>query len=507
MDATHLCRRSWALVLIPGLLVGALVASGLARRSPYAFFDPLVEVHDLILRRFVDPPDEQAMQQGAIEGMISALGDPYTTYIPASDTREVAKQLTGDYVGIGVQVAVRDGWLTVVSPLDDSPAFHAGILADDRIVEIEGRSTFGLSADECMRLLTGEAGQPVSLVVERRGQRLRFTLVRQRVVARTVTGFRRAAGDAGGWEYVLDPARRIVCLRLTQFTPTTADDLRATLESLNAWHGGVGGLILDLRFNPGGVMQEAAHVADLFLSSGVIVSTRGRKGSGEIVRAREEGTLPPFPVAVLINGGSASASEVVAGALVDNGRAVAVGTRTFGKGLVQAVVSLPSGAGQLKITEQRYYLPSGRSLHRTDDATEWGVDPTDGFHVPMSDEQIAAMLEVRRRNDRPRPPEERRPEAWSDPAWIARERCDPQLAAALAAVQQRIDTGQWVPTGQPLPARQAFAAEELAHARRQRERLERELARLDERIRRLEPLAEPASIPDVPATGPREQRP
>jgi carboxyl-terminal processing protease len=481
-----------ALVAILGL---AVVGSTLAlTRSPYSFFDPLVEVQTIVSHRYVTDPDEKAMQQGAINGMLEALKDPYTIYVPAADTREFTKELTGDFVGIGVQVVVRDGYLTVVTPLEDTPAFRAGILAEDRIVEIDGKSTMGLSADKCVAMLTGEEGRPVSLVVERSGQRLPFTVNRERVIAKTVKGFHRdTAGDGGkgAWQYFVDPRRKIAYVRLTQFTPTSAEEFKEALLSIGADKDGVGGLILDLRGNPGGVLQDAIDIADLFLESGTIVSTRGRAKPEEITKARAEGTLPQFPIAILINGSSASASEVLSGALVENNRAIAVGTRSFGKGLVQAVISLPSGSGQLKFTEQRYYLPSGRCIQRDENSTEWGVDPTAGFYVPMTDEQVIAMTKVRREEDaiRGSSAKAREGEKWSDPDWIVDRLKDLQLAAALKAVQQRIDGGKWEPTGQPLPKGSALASQDLQKATRLRDRMEKELTKLDERIEGLETAA------------------
>jgi carboxyl-terminal processing protease len=484
-----------ALVAILGF---AVVGSTLAlTRSPYSFFDPLIEVQSIISHRYVTDTDEKAMQQAAINGMLEALKDPYTIYVPAAETREFTKELTGDFVGIGVQVLVKDGYLTVVSPLEDTPAFRAGVLADDRIVEIDGKSTMGLSADKCVAMLTGEEGKPVSIVVERSGQRVPMTISRERVIARTVKGFHRENGSEGkgAWQYFVDPGRRIAYLRLTQFTPTSAEEFKEALRSIGAEHDGVSGLILDLRWNPGGVLQDAVEIADLFLDSGTIVSTRGRAKPEEVSKAGQEGTLPNFPVAVLINGSSASASEVLSGALVENDRAVAIGTRSFGKGLVQAVVSLPSGSGQLKFTEQRYYLPSGCCIQRDENSVEWGVDPTPGFYVPMSDEQTIAMLKVRRDQDAIRSAKSREGEKWSDPEWIVDRLKDLQLAAALRAVQQRIDKGTWAPTGRELPKGDALASQDLQRAVRLRERLEKELAKLEERIEGLETAAGERATP------------
>lgn len=497
-----------------GILGVAVVGSTLALSRPdYSFFDPIIDVERIIAQRYVSDPDRDAMRLAAINGMVESLNDPYTVYVPPTQTRNFTKDLTGDFVGIGVQIGARDGVLTVITPLEDTPAYRAGVLANDRIVEISGTSTTGLSPDQCVDLLTGEPGTEVSFVVERDGQRIPFKVTRERIVAKTVKGFHwqapkpagapaadpgvppasgrtDAAKDAGSWQSFIDPARRIAYIRLTQFTPTSGDEITSTLESLGAREGKVGGLVLDLRFNPGGVLADAIQIADLFLKDGTIVSTKGRAHDEEVARAVADGTLPDFPLAVLVNGGSASASEVLAGALVENKRAVIVGTRSFGKGLVQSVISLPSGQGQLKITEQKYYLPSGRCIQRDDASPEWGVDPSPGFYVPMTDDETAEFLRVRREEeiiggDRHGGSEER----WSDPAWIIERLKDKQLAAALKAVQLKLDAGaasDWTPTGEALPASASLSLGELSRVGKLRDRLERELSRLDRRIAQLE---------------------
>lgn len=494
-------RVTWsqkALIVILGTaVVGSTIA--VARRD-YSFFDPLVAVKAVVSQRYVDVPDEAAMQLGAINGMLEVLNDPYTEYVPPTATREFNKDLTGDFVGIGVSIVTRDGWLTVVTPLEDTPAFRAGIMPDDRIVEINGKSTQGLTGDECVALLTGEPGTDVGIVVERGAERMPITITRERIIARTVKGFHwEKAGASGTWKYLIDPARKIAYVRLTQFTPTSAGEFAEALTAIGADHGEIRGLVFDLRFNPGGVLGDAIEIADLFLKEGVIVSTKGRAVPEEVSRAVEPGTLPDFPIAVLVNGASASASEIVSGALAENNRAIVVGTRTFGKGLVQAVVPIPQSRGaQLKITEQRYYLPSGRSLNRGDDSTEWGVDPTDGFYVPMTDEQLVELVRARRQEEQLGRTATAADQArWSDPEWIVDYLKDPQLAAAIKAVQARIDTGAWTPTGQPTAKGGAIAGDELRRLRLARERFLRDLARLERRVEALETNAVAGAEPAV----------
>lgn len=464
-----------------GVLGVAVLGSTIAlTQRDYSFFDPLIEAKAYISARYVDAPDERALQLGAMRGMIEALGDPNSFYIPPSESREFTKDLTGEYVGIGVSVVVRDSWLTVVSPLEGSPAFRAGIMAEDRIVQIEETSTFGLSPDECVALLTGEPGTKVQIMIERKGERMPITLTREVIVTRTIKGVHRT-GRNGEWNHVLDEGRRIGYIRITQFTASTDDEFADALASLGD-PTTLGGLIIDVRSNPGGLLTSAVAIADMFLRDGVIVSMKGRAHPEEVARARPQDTLPNFPLIVLIDGQSASASEIVAGALVENERAIAVGTRSFGKGSVQGVQRLPSArGGQLKLTEQRYYLPSGRSIHRVDGATEWGVDPTPGFYVPLTDEEYVAMMMQRREDDiiRGEPTEAGQ---WADPQWIIERQKDKQLAAALTAMQVKIDRGVWEPTGrEPITGDEILSAE-LRRAEAARERLLDELARVTKRI-------------------------
>lgn len=551
-------RRQNILFCVMGItgLAATLAASqrmGGWSGDDYKFFDELVEVKHIISQRYVDVPDEKALRQGAIAGMVEALNDPYTVYVPASEQRDFNKDLTGEYVGIGASVNIQNGWLTIVSPLEDSPAFRSGLMAEDRVVAIGGVSTQNKAVDDCVELLMGEPGTPVVLTIERKGQKLDLTVIRDRIKTRSVKGVHRSAKDAGSWDYFIDPARKIAYVRLSQFTPKCADEVENALKSVGADKGELKGLVLDLRFNPGGLLNEAEAIADLFLENGVIVSTRGRAFAEKITRAKAPGTLPDFPVTVLVNGSSASASEVLAGALVENNRAIVVGTRSYGKGSVQSVLELPSGGGsELKITEQGYYLPSGKSITRKDASSQWGVDPSEGFYVPMTDVQVGEMLEVRRKeevirflteqNDAgipvsageqaipgtqstpaavvngavpatdlvPTPTPSTTPTStpaadlpaattltapvpqsvnWNDPDSILTYLKDPQLAAAVKALQIKIDTGSWQPTGETSSQDKKIASAELERLNQFQQRLIRELERTERRITAIETVA------------------
>lgn len=481
----------WFDVTLLAILAAAVVGSMLAltRQDDREFFGPVVEVKRAISQLYVSEPDDKKMQEGAISGMIEKLGDPFTVYVPPSGKRNFEKDLTGEYVGIGAQVNIRDGWLTIVSPLEDSPAFRAGILPEDRVVEIEGKSTQGKSVDDCIELLLGEPGTKVKLAIERKGSRIELELVRAAIKSRSVKGFHRDPKNPEQWEYLIDAGRKIAYVRLTQFTPECAKELKQALESVQARDGGVKGLILDVRGNPGGLLSEAIYIADMFLKEGTIVSTKGRNVKEEKATARGPGTLPEFPMVVLVNGQSASASEVLAGALSDQKRAVVVGTRTFGKGSVQVVVPLSLGGGELKITQAGYFLPSGRSIHRQDDSAVWGVDPSEGFYVPLTEEEEIEILLARREQEVIRVvPLGGGVLDVSTPDLVKKELKDVQLAAALQTLQAKVDApgSEWVKTGQAGSGEKSVAAGELAKARLANERLTRELVRLQRRMDALE---------------------
>lgn len=493
---------------VGSLLVG-LSAAVTARSTTYSWFDPLVDVQSIVAREFVDPPDEDKMRDAAISGMLEALNDPYTEFIPARDVREFDKQTRGHFVGIGAEVRMQESGLLIVSPIEDSPAYKGGVMAGDVVTAVDGKPTKGLQVDDCIDMLTGEPNTPVHVTIDRDGQTLEFSLTRARIITPTVKGVHR---DGEKWDFWIDPSRKIAYIRLTQFTQGAVSDLKAALDGLVKDGLPQGGLILDLRFNPGGLLQAAVEVSDLFLRDGKIVSTRGRAHPEQTYSARESGTLADFPLVVLVNRQSASASEIVAGALADNNRAIVIGERSFGKGSVQNVIPLPSGAGTLKITEQLYYLPSGRCIHRKDDSTTWGVDPSPGFYVPMTDDEYRAMIEVRRKQEVLRSKAAASDEAhahWTDAAWAIDHLKDKQLAAAFDAVRLRLEGGAWAATGKESPQGDLSQAE-LNRLGEARERLLREVSRVDKRAAALASVgadaakAKPDVIPgDMDLTGGR----
>ncbi|MFG0306045.1 MAG: S41 family peptidase [Phycisphaerales bacterium JB040] len=479
-------------------VVGSAVAIG-TRSEDYGFFSPLIDVKDMIDRYYVEEVDEAELQRAAIDGMLEVLGDPYTVYVPPVEQRDFDKGLTGEYVGIGAEVNKPGDHLIIITPMDGSPAWRAGLMAGDEITHIDGEPTKDMTVDDCVDRLMGTPGTPVEVTVDRDGETLEITIVRNRIKVQAVKGVHREPGDDGAWRYLIDPTRNIAYIRLTQFTPGCAAEVLRAIQDAREEAGlapnePLGGLVLDLRWNPGGLLDEAIRIADLFLEDGTIVSTRGRAYPEQSAAAREEGTLPNFPMTVLINAQSASASEVLSGALVENGRAVAVGERTFGKGSVQSVKSLSGEAGVLKMTEQAYYLPSGRSIHRLDDSATWGVDPSEGYYVPMTREEVLESWRVRREQEILRGPgleadPEAEPENWGDPDWVLEHLSDPQMAGAVNALVTRLETGAWRPISDE-SADLSIDQEQLLAASRQRERLLRELERVDRRIQAISTVVE-----------------
>jgi carboxyl-terminal processing protease len=310
------------------------------------------EIFDRVREEYVDPPNERELVRAAIQGMLTSL-DPHSSYLDPEDYADVRQDTQGTFGGLGIEVTMEQGVVKVVSPIDDTPAANAGILANDYIIELDGEPVLGLTLDEAVDRMRGEIGAPIELTVIREGadRPLYFTVERDVIALRVV-------------RHTLN--RDVGVIRLARFTEQALSGLEDALIDIRDEEGDdLKGLVLDLRNNPGGLVDQAVFVADAFLERGNVLSTRGRTDiENERYDARLDdldGLTEDIPLVVLINGGSASASEIVAGALQDHRRATLVGTRSFGKGSVQSVISLgPDGA--IRLTTSRYYTPSGRSI-------------------------------------------------------------------------------------------------------------------------------------------------
>lgn len=479
--------RSMKRIVAPGCMIALLLvvlaqlaASAGDRFDSLAWFDPIQDVLIEVRRSYVEELDDaklKDLQKAAIDGMLKELGDPYTNYIPLQEQGDFDKNVRGRYVGIGASVDIRNGWITIVSPMAGSPALEAGVQAGDQIRAIDGVSTEGKDINDSINRLMGEPNTKVTITIHREGapedETMDLVVTRGHIQVFTVEGVHRV-GE--GWDYWLDPQGKLAYVRVRQFTETTSADLfRATKQLVDA---GLRGLVLDLRFNPGGSLQAAIEISDMFVPEGVIVSVKGR-GREQEYAAQAPGTLADFPMVVLVNSQSASASEIVAGALQEDDRAIVVGTRTFGKGLVQDVRALRSGEGQLKITTAAYYLPSGRNIHKWPDSKTWGVDPDPGFFVPMTNDEMRRMLDVR--NDLAVIRKGNGDGQWNDPQWIEERLSDPQLSAAVKALRLRLDSGQWQPTGEEMNPDDELI-KEMQLVERQREFLIEQLEQIEERL-------------------------
>ena len=456
-------------------------------RSSDAFqqIDLLIDLRHELATEYVDEPDEQQMIEGAVAGMIEALDDPYTQYFPMEEFQDFTESVRGEFFGIGAEVTIENNRLHIVTPLEDSPAWNAGVMAGDTVLEIDGTDTLDMPINDAIKLLKGPAGTDVTIRVRHAsGEEVDITITRDRIEVQTVRGFDRDAEHR--YAFWLDAEKKIGYVRLTQFSERTADEFTQVLRELK--DQGMQALVLDLRFNPGGLLEAAVQISDLFLDEGeTIVSVRGRVVPEQVFKATSKTLLPDLPIVVLANPFSASASEIVAGALADNERALFVGERTFGKGSVQQIKMLDGGQGALKITNAYYYLPSGRNIHRRDKAEgePWGVDPTEGAYVPLDAEGRRAMLEARRDRDVVDADNGSADGPAVTPQFLREQLKDPQLAAALEALLGRGADGQWPTVGQSNANALALAAER-EQLSRQRELLEETLAEVNEKLNKLE---------------------
>jgi carboxyl-terminal processing protease len=339
---------AFALGLVAGGSSRTAVAGGGDR---YRALDLFAEVFAHVENLYVDEVPRQDLAHGAVEGLVGKL-DAHSAFLRPELYRAMKDDTAGEFEGVGLELGLQGARLTVIAPLEGSPGARAGIESGDRLVAVDGAATSGMSLSDAVRRLKGPAGTAVQLRLERDGAPAReVTVIRERVLS-----------DSVDWR-VADAGRALVVVRIRTFQERTDRGVeRALAAARKALGRQIGGLVLDLRGNPGGLLDEAVRVADRFIDDGLIVTTEGRAHRvTDLERARGPGTEPGYPLAVLVDGGSASASEILAGALQDHGRAAIVGTQTFGKGTVQQVIDLGDGSG-LKLTVARYFTPSHRSI-------------------------------------------------------------------------------------------------------------------------------------------------
>jgi len=390
-------------LLLPLMLLALVVSPLLTFANEkdeelYKYYDLFVRVLSEIQEKYYgDPPDLDKLFYGALEGMTSGL-DIYSHFEPPDVHAQVEIDTTGKFGGLGMEITIDipTKYIKVVTPIEGTPAFRAGVRPDDLIVKIEGESTRGMSSGRAASQMRGPRGTQVTISILHKGESkpVDMTITRAVVELESIKGFER--DPDGGWKFMLDPDAGIGYVRVTQFQATTAKELKDMVEEL--LDQGMKALVLDLRFNPGGLFSAAIQMSDLFLSGEKIVTIKGKLAEeSKDFMARKAGTFPEFPLAVLVNQFSASASEIVAGALHDNKRAIIVGERTFGKGKVQTLVPLESGRSAIRLTTAEYLTPSGKSIARPTEATEeegdWGIEPD--ISVKLSDDKLTELLDHR----------------------------------------------------------------------------------------------------------------
>ena len=351
--------------ILLGTLAGAVVGLGIAvqvsgpitaqentsLQTTYEQLDLFGDIFERIRSTYVEEVDDVALIQAAINGMLTSL-DPHSSYLPPKDYDEMQVETKGEFGGLGIEVTQEDGFVKVVSPIDDTPAYRAGIEAGDFVTHIDGESILGLTLNDAVELMRGPVGEEIVLTIFREGVDEPFNITIVRDIIKLTAVKVRTEG-------------RAIVVRITSFTEKTISNLTDGIAEEIEANGGVeniDGFILDLRNNPGGLLSQAISVSDAFLDAGEIVSTRGRNvQDSERFNARPGDLAAGKPIVILINGGSASASEIVAGALQDHRRAIVVGTKSFGKGSVQTIMPI-QGNGAMRLTTARYYTPSGRSI-------------------------------------------------------------------------------------------------------------------------------------------------
>ena len=334
----------------PSALVGSSAKA--AASDTYRQLNLFGDVFERVRADYVEKPDDSKLVELAINGMLAGL-DPHSSYMDPKSFRDMQVQTRGEFGGLGIEVTMEDGLVKVVAPIDDTPAAKAGVMANDIITQLDGEAVQGLTLNQAVDKMRGPVNTKIKLTIMRKGSDKPIDVTIMRDVIRVKSVRSHNEGDDVGY------------IRITQFNEQTTDGLKKAINDLNAQLGAdkIKGYVVDLRNNPGGLLDQAISVSDTFLDKGEIVSTRGRNPEEtQRFNARPGDMTKGKPVIVLINGGSASASEIVAGALQDHKRATLVGTRSFGKGSVQTIIPLGAGNGALRLTTARYFTPSGRSI-------------------------------------------------------------------------------------------------------------------------------------------------
>jgi carboxyl-terminal processing protease len=441
----HLERR-FGVTLMPQALLSSALAQDGSRAETYRLLNLFADVFERVRAEYVEAPNDRDLIENAINGMLTGL-DPHSSYMNAKSFRDMQVQTRGEFGGLGIEVTQESGYIKVISPIDDTPAMRAGVKAGDLITALDGQTVQGISLNEAVEKMRGAPNTRITITIRREGsdKPLEIVLVREVIKLRVVRS-RLEGGD-------------VAYIRVSSFSEQTERSMRKAFEDLKAESGDkLRGVVLDLRNNPGGLLPEAISVSDDFLDRGEIVSTRGRHSDdSQRWNAKAGDITGGLPVVVLINNGSASASEIVAGALQDHRRAIVLGTRSFGKGSVQTVSPLP-GNGGMRLTTARYYTPSGRSIQ--------GLGITPDVEVAASREERARFGPEREadlnRSLRPSggagqaaaPPRNDLPAIAKDIAKLPPEN-QPAFDPAKPETDYQLQQGLMLLRAMPLPARRA----------------------------------------------------
>ncbi|MCW8085486.1 S41 family peptidase [Sabulicella glaciei] len=380
LGVTFAVAGAFAAGIVAGPMVGAVAQEG-SRAETYRLLSLFGDVFGRVRAEYVETVRDRELVENALNGMLSGL-DPHSSYLSPRNFEDMRVQTRGEFGGLGIEVTQEGGYIRVISPIDETPAARAGIRPGDMITHLNGNTTQGLTLQEAVEQMRGERGTSIRITVRREGEARPLELAITRDVIRPqIVRFRMEGNDVG-------------YIRVTSFNEQTETNLRRAVQTLRNQAGtNLRSIVLDLRNNPGGLLDQAVQVTDDLLDQGEIVSTRARRNEdAQRWNARSGDITGGIPLVVLINGGSASASEIVAGALQDHRRAIVMGTRSFGKGSVQTVIPLGSGNGAIRLTTARYYTPSGRSIQAT------GIEPD--IEVQSSRQDNSQQASAQRERDR-----------------------------------------------------------------------------------------------------------
>lgn len=435
---SRLAQTACISLVLVGIAVASLApANTKAASTDEEYFELMklfVDSFEQIDRNYVTPVDKRELLEAAMRGMLGKL-DPYSNYIPNEELNQFNQQVEQEFGGIGIQVTFepRTRQLMVMTPLPGTPAYKAGVRAGDRILAIGDKQTAEFpenrELETAVKSMKGKVGEIVKVTILHEGETEPKTFDIERAIIKTPTVLGDRYQKGGEWSLFIDDDKKIGYLRLTHFSRNSAEEVEAAIKKLEA--AGMRALVLDLRFNPGGLLSAATAISDLFVESGVIVSTKGRNTEEQVVKAKRSGTHTGFPMVVLVNRYSASASEIVSACLQDDQRALIVGERTWGKGSVQNVIELEGGKSAIKLTTASYHRRSGKNIHRFPDSKEtddWGVMPDAGYEVKLSNEELKKYLDYRRDRDVLR----------EDGSVPQTDYVDPQLSKALEWITTKL---------------------------------------------------------------------